>query len=92
VAWSGGDGAWTFTITPGKDGAGPGGVSVFLPERLTDVEVIDGAECEPLVTDNFMMAKPKPKDGYKEGVPVVIKIKGRPMVRPKPGATTAPAD
>jgi zinc protease len=82
--WSGGKGAWTLTITPLKDDAGPGRVDLFLPERLTDVQVVKGKELVPVVTDNFIMASPRPKDGYKKDMPVVIGIAGKPMVRPRP--------
>jgi len=91
--WSGGTGAWTLTITPKKDAAGPGRLWLFLPERLTDVRVVKGADLVEAVTDNFIMARPKPKDGYKRDLPVVIEITGKPMIRPRlTRPATAPAD
>ncbi|MHC4982699.1 MAG: hypothetical protein ACYTF6_05980 [Planctomycetota bacterium] len=81
--WAGGGGSWTLTITPEKDGAGPGSLWLFLPERLTDVEVVEGKGLVAVITDNFIIARPKPEDGYKKGQAVEIKIKGTPMVRPR---------
>ena len=74
------DGVTTFTFTPLADKAGPGAVEVFLPERLTDIEIVSGQGYKPVITDNFLtFVLPA---GRRKGVPVRVSFRGKPMVRP----------
>ncbi|MCY2929966.1 MAG: hypothetical protein NTV86_10815 [Planctomycetota bacterium] len=87
-AWSRvGAGEWTLTITPLKDEGGPAGLTTLLPERLTGAKVFasqpgGGPDGKPVVTDNFLIVSPRPKEGYKKAVSVTIRVTGSPMVRP----------
>jgi len=81
VAWSKENGIWALTITPHEDGAGPGSISVFLPERLTHISVVEGAEFNPLVTDNFLITNLLKPEEYRKDKPVRIRLRGRKLER-----------
>jgi hypothetical protein len=74
-------GTVTFTITGLKDGGWPGrGILAFAPTRLTDIEIVAGAELKPVVTDNFVLICPPGK--VQKDHKIVISYKGKPMARP----------
>ena len=49
------DGVYTFRITVTEDCEPRHPPAMLLPDRLKDIEVIEGAELFPLITDNFIM-------------------------------------
>jgi hypothetical protein len=81
------DGLFTLTITPrdgprsftpvNTNGSQRGGRPIveFLPQRLADVELVSGAEWQPVVTDTFVLVPLPPADREE---PVQIVFRGRP--------------
>lgn len=52
------DGVYTFTVTANERGDWDNRPVVqLLPQRLKNIELIDGEELEPLVADNFILIK-----------------------------------
>lgn len=80
------DGVFTLTITPrdgprsfapvNTNGSQRGGRPIvqFLPRRLTDVEVVEGAEWQPVITDDFVLVPLPPTDRTE---PVTVVFRGR---------------
>ena len=66
-------GVWTFTIKPGRgdksfapmnsNGSQRGGRPIieFLLKRITDIQVVEGANLHPVITDNFILI-PNPRE------------------------------
>ena len=67
------DGTWTFVIQPNQgensfkpanqNGSQRGGRPFvqFLPQRIKNIQVIEGAELKPVITDNFILV-PNPRE------------------------------
>ena len=67
------DGVWTFEIKPARgektfapinqNGSQRGGrpLVAFLPRRIKDATILEGASLNPVVTDNFILV-PNPRD------------------------------
>jgi zinc protease len=67
------DGTWTFTIKPNRgaktfapiniNGSQRGGRPIveFLPKRVKDVQILEGADLQPVITDNFLLV-PNPRE------------------------------
>jgi zinc protease len=52
-------GTYTFTLTANQEGGWARPPMIFLPHRVRNVQVIEGADLAPLITDNFLLlAKP----------------------------------
>ena len=49
------DGIYTFSIVVSEDCEPRHPPAMLLPERLKNIEVIEGKELSPLITDNFIM-------------------------------------
>ena len=54
------DGVTTFELVANRDTGWSRPPMAFLPHRVKDIEVIEGKELSPLITDNFVLL-PKPK-------------------------------
>ena len=62
---------YTLRLHANRDGAWPGApVSAFLPHRVRNVKVRQGAEHEPVITDNFILVPLKGK--FKKGGEVKV--------------------
>ena len=83
------DGVYMFTITPQRgdksftpintNGSQRGGRPIFefLPRRVKDVQIIEGGDLKPLVTDNFLLV-PLPKKYERDRVYKIV-FKAKPM-------------
>jgi len=49
------DGVYTFELTASRDTGWSRPPMILLPHRIRDVEVIEGREFSPLITDNFLL-------------------------------------
>ncbi|MCX5669747.1 MAG: hypothetical protein NTU94_00280 [Planctomycetota bacterium] len=54
-----GRGTYLFTLTANADSGWSRPPMIFLPHRVKDVQVVEGADFAPLITDNFLLL-PKP--------------------------------
>lgn len=81
------DGVYTFTVTTNRDGKWCGGrkhpVTALLPERVQNIEIIEGAELKPVVTDNFILIPLKGE--FKKGQEVKVVFRAKPLARPDAG-------
>lgn len=84
-AWSKVGKTWTLTVTPDKAGKGSKALDLFLPQRLTGLQMVAGKEHVQVVTDNFIWYRHAGKGTYTNGAPVTVRLKGTPMVRPRAG-------
>ncbi|RME96152.1 MAG: hypothetical protein D6766_01430 [Verrucomicrobia bacterium] len=84
------EGVWTLTITPrrgertfepiNRNGAQRGGRPIvqFLPRRLGPVEIMEGAELQPVVTDDFVLVPLPAQRPVAESYRVVFRELARP--------------
>jgi hypothetical protein len=76
------DGVYTFTVTTNKDGKWPPRpVTALLPQRVENIEIIEGADLKPVVTDNFILLPFKGE--FKKGEKFQVVFKAKPLTRPK---------
>lgn len=82
------DGVYTFTATTNQDGQWASRpVMSLLPARVKDVEIIEGADLKPVVTDNFILLPLKGE--FKKGQEVKVVFRAKPMVLPDTGMLAA---
>ncbi|MCY3024261.1 MAG: transglutaminase domain-containing protein, partial [Planctomycetota bacterium] len=76
-----GPGRTAFAVTALKDGNWPSRpIMAWLPERLQDPKVVEGADLKPVVTDNFILV---PMAGaFKAGASFRVVFEGQKLVRP----------
>ena len=73
------DGLYTFELVAHRDGGRPRPPLHFLPHRVQEVTIVEGADLEPLITDNFLLL-PKPTKFEKgKTYRVVFKARRIPM-------------
>lgn len=74
---------YTLTLRAQRDGTWPGGpVSAFLPHRVRNVTIRQGAELKPVITDNFILV---PLEGaFKKGGEVTVVFEADRIVKPSP--------
>ncbi len=84
-------GTYTFTVTTNEDGKWSGGrkrhVTALLPRRVKDIEIIEGADLKPVVTDNFILLPLKGE--FKKGQQIKVVFKAKLLVRPDGKALAA---
>jgi zinc protease len=70
------DGVYTFELVAHAKSGRSRPPLHFLPHRVQDVKVIEGAEYEPLITDNFLLL-PKPAE-FEQGKTYRVVFRARP--------------
>ena len=82
------DGLYTFELVAHRDGGRPRPPLHFLPHRVREVAIVEGADLEPLITDNFLLL-PKPTK-FEKGKTYRVVFKARRI--PMPDAASSAAD
>jgi len=75
-------GKFTFTVRCAAEGTYPNRPIVqMLPRRLIDIEILEGSDRKPVITDNFILLPLKGK--FAKGDSVKIVFKGKTLPQPK---------
>ena len=69
----------TFTVQTTRDGKWPGKpLAAMLPKSLEGIEILEGGEYGPVVTDNFILL---PLSGeFKAGEKITVRFRGKPAI------------